>query len=240
MTDALPLDRDHVEAEVKLGVELPDEVRRLVERPPSGGIAGFVPSGPVREATSLDRYIDTAERDGALDAIGLRARLRDEGGEVVLGVKDRGSRDGDTHSRRELEGRATSSLDPADWHPSHAREVLVAALGGLPPIEIARLAQRRLKRRFRRGATEVEISLDTIEALDAEGIVAAVRHEIEAELITEPSGVADALDDLADLARALRELPGVGDSLGSKLSFARSVRRGTAGAPPAPGTFTDR
>lgn len=245
MTDPPSVDRDHVEAEIKLGVERPDEVRRKIERPPRGGLAGFLPVGPVRESTSLDRYIDTAEGDGALQALGLRARLRDEGGKVVLGIKDRGSRDGDTHSRREIEGPATRSLDPRDWPGSATRQVLLAALGGLPLVEIARLGQHRLKRRFRRGATEVEVSLDTIEALDGEA-VSAVRHEIEAELVSEGPDVPSALEDLAELALALRSITGVGDSRGSKLSFARSIRRDSRGSgpeqghAPEPGTFTDR
>jgi inorganic triphosphatase YgiF len=226
-------DRDHVEAEIKLGVARPADVRRLIERPPRSGLAGFLPVGPVHESTSLDRYLDTAERDGALDARGLRARLRDEDGAIVLGIKDRGARDGDTHSRREIEGPATASLDPLDWPASPVRELLVATLGGLPLVEIARLAQHRLKRRFRRGATEVEISLDRIQALDGYAVV-AVRHEIEAELVSEGTDVSGALHDMAELAVALRSVPGVGDSRGSKVSFARGARGRD------PGTFTDR
>jgi inorganic triphosphatase YgiF len=92
--------------------------------------------------------------------------------------------------------------------------------------EIARLRQRRLTRLVSRTGTVVELSLDTLEALDG-GRVLARRHELEAELI---EGDESALAELGD---ALRDLDGVGPSLGSKLDFALDARAGRPA--PTPG-----
>jgi inorganic triphosphatase YgiF len=96
---------------------------------------------------------------------------------------------------------------------------------GRPIREIARLRQRRLTQRVSRAGTVVELSLDTLEALDA-GRVLARRHDLEAELIDGDESA------LAELGAALRDLDGVGPSLGSKMAFALDARAGRP-APPA-------
>jgi len=207
---------DPVEIEVKLGVEEPDVIRALLTAPPPDGIAGFVPAGPPRPTIATDRYLDTADPAGRLDAAGLRARLREEDGKVVLALKTEGQRDGDVHHRLELEGPATRSLDPASWPPSTARTRLLAASAGEPLRVIAALRQRRLKRRFRYSDTEIEISLDEMEALDGT-LVVARRAELEAELVVgDPAA-------LHGLATTLRGIAGVVDPSGSKLRFAQEA-----------------
>ena len=151
----------------------------------------------------------------------MRARLRATVDGVVLALKDEGTREGDIHARLELEGPATASLDPTAWLPSPARALLVETTGGAPLVVVASLRQRRRVRRLRRGDTEVELSLDTLEALGGGGeaeVVIGRRSELEAEL------VAGSVADLRELAAALRALPGIGDAGGSKWRFARDAR----------------
>jgi inorganic triphosphatase YgiF len=143
----------------------------------------------------------------------MRARLRTVESTVTLTVKRSGVLDRGVTTRVELEGPASSAIDPEQWPASEARAALLDAIGDVRMREIARLRQRRLTRLLARGSTIVELSLDELEALDGER-VAGRRYELEAELVEgEP-------DDLMELADALRDIVGVGVPLGSKLRFA--------------------
>jgi inorganic triphosphatase YgiF len=163
--------------------------------------------------TLTDRYIDTDSIAGRLAAAGVRARLRDSGDVVTLTVKRAGLEALGVTTRVELEAPATRAVDPEAWPDSMARTALLDAAGDGRLREIARLRQRRLTRRLRRGSTVIELSLDALEALDG-AHVAGRRYELEAELISGDE------DDLASLSDALRRIPGVGPALGSKLRFA--------------------
>jgi len=215
-----------VEVEVKYAVDDPGRVADLVRAPDSRLLAGFEGSGPVREVEVLDRYLDTA--DGALEAALARARLRETSGRVEVTFKRQGVvGDGGVTERTELEGEATADLDPGCWPDSAARRELVALSGDAALMETARLRQRRLVRDISRGGTRVELSLDRLEALDGESVV-ATRWELEAEL------KAGSREDLAELANALGVLPGLSLAAESKrlfalLAVAESRRMGDAG-----------
>jgi inorganic triphosphatase YgiF len=179
-------------------------------------LAGFAADGPARDVHVVDRYLDTAARDGRLAGTGMRARLRTEDGHVVLAVKDEGRRDGDVHARLELQGPASDAIDPAVWPDSAARDRLVALTGGAPLVVVAALSQVRLTRRLRRGDTVVVLSLDAVTALHGARPL-ATRTELEAELAEgDPAA-------LAELAAALRAVPGVTDAFGAKSRFARAA-----------------
>jgi inorganic triphosphatase YgiF len=210
--DPLPL-----EIEFKFGIDDPAVISRLITDPPPGGVAGFRPSGPAASTTEIDRYMDTAAPVGLLFAAGLRARLREGDRGVVLAVKQRGVVDGSVTTRVELEGAATPELDARAWPASRARSRLLETIGAQALVEVAAVRQRRLKRQFRRGPVVVELSLDEMEALDADEIVGS-RCEFEVELVAGPAAA------LEELAASLRELPGVREAIESKLTFALSSR----------------
>ncbi len=206
---------DPEEIELKLAVGDPDVIRALLRRPPGPGIAGFLPDGPIRTVIVVDRYFDTP--DGALTLHGLRARVREQGGELILAVKASIATEGAVSRRVELQGPATAGLQPSAWPPSVARERLLAHIGDRPVVEIAALRQRRLQRNFAAAGTRAEISLDEMTALQGRRPLAR-RTEVEAELL---AGDAELLQRLA---AALAELPGVGVASGSKLAFALAAR----------------
>jgi inorganic triphosphatase YgiF len=215
-----------VEVEVKYAVDDPERIADLVRSPDPHLLAGFDAIGATREVEVLDRYLDTA--DGALEAALARARLRESGGRVEVTFKRQGVvGDGGVTERTELEGEATSDLDPKRWPDSAARSELAALAGQAALVETARLRQHRLVRDLSRGDTRVELSLDRLEALDGERVV-ATRWELEAEL------KAGRRADLAELANALGVLPGLSLAAESKrlfamLAVAKSRRSGDAG-----------
>jgi inorganic triphosphatase YgiF len=176
--------------------------------------------------------VDTAPAGGWLQALGMRARLRKQGGSVVLAVKRGGLERAGVTTRVEIQADANSSLEPRHWPPSPARAALIEAIGTEPLIEIAVLRQRRLVRLVGRGATTVELSLDRVDAVEG-GRVLARRHELEAELRAGDER------DLASLADALQHVDGITPAVGSKLAFGLSARksmarRGPQSEPPAP------
>jgi inorganic triphosphatase YgiF len=211
-----------VEVEVKYAVDDPDLIRTLVQAPEPHLLAGFEGAGAVREVEVLDRYIDTADR--VLDAALARARLRESRGRVELTFKRQSVvGDGGVTTRTELEGVATPDLDPTRWPESAARSEVIAIAGGGVLVETARLRQQRLVRDLVRGETRVELSLDRMEALDGDAVV-ATRWELEAEL------KAGRQDDLAQLANALQVLPGLSLAAESKRLFALlAVERARSG-----------
>jgi inorganic triphosphatase YgiF len=216
-----------LEIEAKLSASDPEGLERQLRAESPPPLAGFEADGPPRLVTMVDRYVDTALVGGWLRSLGMRARLREAEGEIVLTVKRQGSQAGSVMSRPELEGPATTGLDPHAWPDSAARAALFEAIGTDPLLEIARLRQHRLYRIWRRDDTVVELSLDALEAMDGDEVLDR-RHEIEAELVEgDPAGV-------HALAGALSRLPGVGPALGSKLQFAldAALRGGAAARMP--------
>lgn len=219
MPDGTTTSGPPVEIEVKLAVHDSGAIRALVAHPDPGRLGGFTGDGPPRIDEVVDLYLDTSSADGLLRAVGLRARLRVSTAGVVLAVKGRSSMtpDGLT-TRMELEAPATADLDPRQWPGSDACALVVETIGDAALVEIAALRQRRHVRLLRRGAALVELSVDELTALDADGSSLGMRVELEAEL---KGGEAAAL---ADLARALDAVDGVGPPLGSKLEFALTAR----------------
>lgn len=167
----------------------------------------------------MDRYLDTAVGDGALRAAGLRARLRISPDGVVLAVKGRAAvSPGGVATRMELEAAASDDHDPARWPASPAKELVVSTIAGAQLIEIAAVRQERQVRLVRRGETVIELSLDQLTALGADGGALATRLELEAELKQGPAAA------LEELARALESVDGLAPPLGSKLEFALAAR----------------
>ena len=200
-----------IEVEVKLAVDDPERIRDLISQPDPRVLAGFNGTGVAREVDALDRYIDTA--DGALEAVLARARLRESRGHVEITFKRQGVEVGGVTTRVELEGDASPDLDPGGWPDSAARTQLMAIVGTGELAETARLRQHRYVRDLVRGETRVELSLDRLEALDGEKVV-ATRWELEAEL------KAGRREDLAELANALTVMPGLSLAAESKRLFA--------------------
>ena len=201
-----------VEVEVKLAVDDPERIRALVSQPDPHLLAGFTGAGPVRELEVLDRYLDTD--NGALEAALARARLRESRRGVEITFKRQGVvGEGGITARVELEGAATPDLDPARWPDSAARRELLTIIGTGGLVETARLRQHRFIRDLVRGETRVELSLDRLEALDGEQVV-ATRWELEAEL------KAGRREDLAALANALQAQSGLSLAAESKRLFA--------------------
>jgi inorganic triphosphatase YgiF len=201
-----------VEVEVKFAGDDPERIADLVRSPDARLLAGFEPSGPAREVEVLDRYMDTA--DGALESALARARLRESRGRVEITFKRQGVVDAaGVTARVELEGEATPDLDPTRWPDSPARRELASLVRGASLVETARLRQMRLVRDLVRGETRVELSLDRLEALDGDAVV-ATRWELEAELRN------GRRRDLAELANALEVLPGLSLAAESKRLFA--------------------
>jgi inorganic triphosphatase YgiF len=200
-----------LEIEVKLAIEDHRRIARLIERPDPDELAGFGPAGERRTATVVDRYLDTAE--GALEAAGARIRLRESHEGVTATLKRRGVVEDGVTARVELEGPATPGADPAAWPDSAARRALEELVGSSPLVETARLRQHRQIRDLVRGETRIELSLDHLEALDGERVVAR-RWELEAEL------KAGDRAGLAELSNALQTLPGVSLATESKRLFA--------------------
>jgi len=191
----------------------------MVAQPDPDRLAGFVADGEGRIDEIVDLYLDTSASDGRLRAAGLRARLRVSSAGVVLAVKGRSSLGADlVTTRMELEAPATADLDPRAWPPSAARTLIAETVGDDVLVETAALRQRRHVRLLRRDDTRVELSVDELTALEADGSTLGKRVELEAEL------KAGSADLLAELARALAHLEGVGPPLGSKLEFALSAR----------------
>ncbi|MEO8208837.1 MAG: CYTH domain-containing protein [Chloroflexota bacterium] len=208
---------DPLEIELKLGVSDATPVRRLLEDPAGRGPVGFAASGPGHSMVVTDRYLDTVDRQGLLERAGFRARLRTTDEVTLLTVKSRTVHDGSISTRTELESPASSTIDPAVWPDSAAKDQLLAVIGSGKLREIGALRQRRLQRDFERNGTTVEISLDDIAALQ-DDVEMDQRTEIEVEFVSGDPAV------LTEIEAALRSIPGIHDALGSKFDFARTTR----------------
>jgi adenylate cyclase class IV len=224
----LPRADEPLEVEVKFALEDPSRIATLIQDPQPAALAGFESAGPVRDVVVVDRYLDTAE--GGLEAAGARIRLRESAGSVTVTLKRRGViGDGGVTSRAELEAPATPSVDPSAWPESPARRALEELIGTAKLVETARLRQARQIRDVARDDTRVELSLDRLEALDAE-VVIATRWELEAEL---KAGEREAL---AELSNVLQAAPGVSLATESKRRFAMlavAAARRSGASPPA-------
>ncbi len=220
-----------VEVEVKFALDSPDLIRDLIERPRPELLAGFEPADTAREVVVVDRYLDTAGND--LEAELVRVRLRESGGTVTVTFKRQGVVERGVTERVELEGQATAQPEPARWPDSAARRAVAGIAGERPLLETAVLRQRRLVRDLRRGEARVELSLDRLEALDGENVV-ATRWELEAEL---KEGSRDALGELSN---ALQVLPGVSLAAESKRLFAMLAVANARSAAAAPGRSPDQ
>jgi len=214
-----------VEVEVKFALDSPELLRNLIERPRPELLAGFEPAGMAREVVVVDRYLDTAGND--LEAQLARVRLRESDGDVTVTFKRQGVVERGVTERVELEGPATAQPEPARWPASAARRAVAEIAGDRPLVETATLRQRRLVRDLHRGETRVELSLDHLEALDGETVV-ATRWELEAEL---KGGSRDALGELSN---ALQVLPGVSLAAESKRLFAMLAVANARSAQAAP------
>jgi triphosphatase len=173
--------------------------------------------GPMRTAEEIDRYLDTP--DGRLAEAGWACRLRSRGDGWRVSLKGPPAGDGSTawlHERPEIEGPATSELDPRAWPPSAARErlrELARAEGSL--VERLRLLQRRREREVAIGGdARGTLSLDAVSVVYRGREIGRLKV-VELEL---PEGVERAALD--PLAAALGAITGLAPEPRSKLERA--------------------
>jgi len=102
--------------------------------------------GTARTVDEVDRYLDTS--DGRLAAARWACRLRAREGVTRISLKGppSGSNAGWRHRRPEVEGPATSTIDPDRWPASPALEFLATLSDGRPLYERLRLEQARTER----------------------------------------------------------------------------------------------
>ena len=220
--------RDHDEVELKF--RLAD--RRAGERLLAAGSIGGLPAvGAVSVVRIEDRYIDTPAF--ALRAAGYAARLRERGDELIVTIKATTlPGDGRVHTRREVEGLATRSLDPATWPASPARRLAQTLRGDAPLIHVATIRQVRRQRVFSGPAASVELSVDEVQVVDRGRIVDRFL-EVEAELISGDPRVLTAVgDDLAAMA-------GTSEASTSKLDAALAALGQMLPTPGAPTAIPD-
>lgn len=175
--------------------------------------------GPADTSAEVDVYLDTA--DGALARARWACRHRTRDGRVTLSLK--GPPDPDTggwlHRRRESEGPATESRDPAAWPASPARDLLERLSGGAPLIERFVLAQQRVERAVSHGAHRIgTLSLDTVD-VGHEGATLGRLYVVELELTagTDDESILD------PLASELAAVPGLGPEPRTKLERALAL-----------------
>ena len=225
------IERDHVEIELKFRLEGIAAGDRMLAAVTLGGLAA---SGALSVVRVEDRYIDTPS--SALRRAGYAARLRARGDEVFVSVKSTARHEsGRVHRRREVEGRATGSLDMATWPASDARTLLVV-LGGSEPFEdLVTIRQVRRQRTFAGDGSSVELSVDEVQVV-SQGRIVERFVEAEAELI---SGDATSLVAVGDDMAAI---PGAHEATMSKLDAAlAAIGRAApaAAADPAPAVTPD-
>ncbi|MDQ3690801.1 MAG: CYTH domain-containing protein [Chloroflexota bacterium] len=102
--------------------------------------------GTARTVDEVDRYLDTDA--GHLTVARWACRLRSREGTTRISLKGPpSSSDQDwRHSRPEVEGAATSTIDPDGWPPSPALDLLTRLSDGRPLVERVRLEQARTER----------------------------------------------------------------------------------------------
>jgi inorganic triphosphatase YgiF len=158
--------------------------------------------GPVVVNDEDDRYLDTPDRRLEAVAWACRLRTRRVDGVARTYVSLKGpavSVEGALHRRPEVEGPATSSLDPAAWPPSAARDHLDRLRKGEPLAERLALVQRRRERAASIAGRPVALlSLDEVRVVHRGSEVGRVEH-VELE---EAAGADDADFDRAGAALA--------------------------------------
>jgi len=201
---------DEVEARFRADGRAPLE--RLATRP----TLGMASLGTARTVLEEDRYLDTA--NGSLRAVCWACRLRSREGTTRISLK--GPPDtpatGWLHRRPEVEGPASSVVDPDAWPESPARTFLLELSRGAPLVEWLHLLQER---------TERPVSIDgrsvgdlTLDAVTAEQGSARLGELYLVELELRPDG--DPERDLPALARALAAEPGLRAEPRTKLEMA--------------------
>ena len=202
------------EVEAKFRSDGPKPLSLLASEPTLGAAS----LGAATTVTEIDRYLDTAE--DRLAAALWACRLRSRGGEIRVSLKGPAEATSGAwlHRRPELEGPATSSLDPGDWPESEARAFLEDLRRGEPLEERFELRQLRTER-----AVTVEeaalgvLSLDSVEVRrDGRGL--GELFMVELELVGE--GAADGVRHLHLLAETLQLRPGLSADPRTKLEHA--------------------
>ena len=182
--------------------------------------------GPPVAVDEEDRYLDTA--DGRVAASHWACRLRTREGVTRISLKGPASApveaDPWLHRRPEVEGPAASTLDPAAWPPSAARDRLLELSGGGELRERFRLLQRRTERTVTLGGRALgTLTIDAVRIVQAGRELGSLRI-VELELAA-PNAATET--SLAELARALSEVPGLAPEPRTKLeqAAARLERR---------------
>jgi inorganic triphosphatase YgiF len=162
--------------------------------------------GPARSVDESDRYLDTA--DLRLAAAGWACRIREREGSRIVSLKGRAEHaTGDPmHRRSEVEGPAGPALDPGEWPPSPACDLVVELAGADPLVERFTLAQHRIERRVTWSRVVVGLlSLDRSRVLHR-GVELGQLRVVELEL--ESAALTAGLDP-GPLAAALAQQPGL-------------------------------
>lgn len=222
--------RDHDEVELKFRLQDARAGERLLA---AGSLGGLSAGGIVSVVRVEDRYIDTP--GFALRAGGYAARLRERGDELVVTIKATARRgDGRVHRRREVEGRATRSLDPAAWPASPARTLVQTLRGDAPLEHVVTIRQVRRQRVYSGPTASMELSVDEVQVV-AKGRIVERFIEAEAELI---SGDARALtavgDDLAAMAGTTEATASKLDAALAAIGHPAATGPGLAPVPEAP------
>lgn len=183
------------EVEAKLRADGPEALDRLA------GVAnlGAAALDPAVAVDELDRYLDT--EDGALAVVRWACRLRTRDGSTKVSLKgppEATTRDG-WHRRPEVEGPAGPDLDPGQWPPSPARDLVDRLRGGAPLTERFTLRQRRVERPVRLGDIAIgTLSLDTV-TVERGGSEHGTLHAVELELTGDAAGNEAAVSVVAAL-----------------------------------------
>lgn len=201
---------DEVEARFRADGRAP--LDRLAARPTLGNAS----LGAARTVLEEDRYLDTA--DGRLRAVRWACRLRSREGTTRISLKGppATTATGWLHSRPEVEGPASTLVDPDAWPESPARAFLLELSGGAPLAEWLRLLQERTERPVSIDGRPVGgLSLDVVTA-ERGGEPLGRMHLVELELRPD----ADPERDLPALAHALAAEPGLEAEPRTKLEIA--------------------
>jgi inorganic triphosphatase YgiF len=175
--------------------------------------------GPPRGVVEIDAYLDTV--DGRLADARWACRLRNRDGALRLSLKGPAEPGGGglIHRRPEVEGPASAILDPTQWPPSEARDLLARLSGGEPLLERFRLRQRRTERGVLVDDRPIgTLSLDDVTVLRDGRMEAGRLFTVELELL--PAADPSATDDLERLAAALDARPGLVPDPRTKLEHA--------------------
>ena len=191
-----------IEVELKYQVTAPGGADRYLVAPEIGP---FKSVGQVRSVRLEDGYVDSA--DWGLARAGFAARLRRTSAGTLISVKAHATSGVRLHRREEIEGPADAAAIPRDWPDSQARTVILELCGDDPLIELLRIRQLRRVRRFEAGDSRVELSLDEVEVIGNDTLLARF-DELEVELKKGDEAPLEALADLFDLDEALRALSG--------------------------------